>query len=102
MSHITHVRVPAYENLSLEQIFSHFDDNAVVYKYLPSGNEMRKVPKVWICNVLATVAGEPFIAWVSQQINQRNATVIQEKQLAIEMDEEVAAAFRTSTAVSRK
>ena len=45
MTHVVHVRVPAYENLSLEKIFSHFDRDAEVFKYLPDGNELRKTPK---------------------------------------------------------
>ena len=65
MSHITYVRVPAYENLSLEKIFSHFNSNSEVFKYLPDGKELKKVPKQWIVNVIATIEGEAFINWVS-------------------------------------
>ena len=102
MTSIVHVRVPAYENLTLEQIFSRFDQNAEVFMYLPDGKELRKTPKQWIVNVLATVAGKPFVDWIRSRINERNAQVVQEKQLSIPMSEDIAACFHASTAVSRK
>ena len=52
--------------------------------------------------MIATIAGKPFVDWVTQRINERNAQVIKDKNLAIQMDSEVAAAFFSSTAVSRK
>ena len=73
-----------------------------VMKYLPDGNEMRKVPKAWICNIGASVIGAPFFDWVNNRINERNANVVEEKSLAIAMDEHVARCFHESTAVSRK
>ena len=46
--------------------------------------------------------GVPFIEWVKERINERNAAVVKEKNLAIQMDERVAECFFASTAVSRK
>ena len=45
MTHVVHVRVPAYENLSLEQIFSQMAGHEDAFKYLPDGQELRKCPK---------------------------------------------------------
>jgi len=50
--------------------------------------------------VIATVTGESFINWVSQRINERNAAIVKDRNLGIQMDPEVAAAFHNSTAVS--
>jgi len=86
MTSVVHVRVPSYENLSLEQIFSHFDQDAEVYRYLPGGKELRKTPKQWICNVLATIAGKPFVDWIKFRINERNAQVVKDRNLGIPMD----------------
>ena len=60
------------------------------------------MPTAWVCNIGASVIGAPFFDWVNQRINERNANVVQEKNLAIAMDPQVAKAFHESTAVSRK
>ena len=98
--HVTHIRCPAYENLSLEQILSQLDKEDPVWQHLPDNKELRKVPKQWIVNVIATIKGDTFINWVSQRINERNAAVVKDRNLGIQMDPEVAAAFHNSTAVS--
>ena len=79
MANIVHARVPAYENLSLEQIFKNMEGHEIVYSYLPDGKELRKTPKQWIVNVIVTIAGESFVNWVSQRIRERNDAVVEEK-----------------------
>lgn len=44
--------------------------------------------------------GEPFKAWVETRISDRNKKVTQEKNLDIELDEDVARVFKSSNAVS--
>ena len=100
MSHVAHVRVPFYENLTLEQIIAQLEGRPEVFDYLPDGKELRKVPRQWICNVIATVVGAPFVSWVKARVNERNAEVVKEKNLAIAMDPDIAAAFHSSNAVS--
>ena len=100
MSHVAHVRVPFYENLTLEQIIAQLDGHREVFGYLPDGKELRKVPRQWICNIIATIIGVPFVEWVQARINERNAQIVEEKQLAIPMDKDILAAFNASTAVS--
>ena len=56
------------------------------YRYLPGGKELRKTPKQWICNVLATIAGKPFVDWIKFRINERNAQVVKDRNLGIPMD----------------
>ena len=51
-------------------------------------------------NVLYTRIGTPFKDLVRERMNERNAKLIQNDY--IEMDPEVAAAFRASTHISRK
>ena len=100
MSNVSHVRVPSYENLALKDIFEQFEPDAAVFQYLPDGKELRKVPREWICNIIATIVGAPFVQWVQARINERNAQLVHDKQLGIDMDPEIAAAFHTSTAIS--
>ena len=69
---------------------------------MPDRQEIHKVSKEWICNVCATVLGGVFSGWVRNRIEERNEHVKQNKNLMIAMDADVAAAFRSSTKVSRK
>ena len=89
-----------YENLTLEQIIAQLEASPEVFEYLPDGKELRKVPREWICNIIATIVGAPFVEWVQARINERNAQLVQDKQLGIDMDPEIAAAFHASTAIS--
>jgi len=73
-----------------------------VFNYLPDGKELKKVPRQWICNVIASRIGLPFVQWVQARVNERHAQVVKDKNLAIAMDPEIAAAFHSSKAVSRK
>ena len=60
MDRVVHIHVPSYENLALKLIYAFFEQHRNVLKFLPEGKELLKVPKAWICNVGATVIGEPF------------------------------------------
>jgi len=100
MCRVAHVHVPMYENLTLEQIIAQLEAHPEVFEYLPDGKELRKVPREWICNIIATIVGAPFVEWVQARINERNAQLFQDKQLGIDMDPEIAAAFHASTAIS--
>ena len=64
--------------------------------------EIPRLPKDFIANVAFTVLGKPFGDWVKGQIELRNYKITTEKQLNIDMDPELAAAFNASTAVSSK
>ena len=63
-----------------------FNNFPPIMQYLPQLSELRKVPKAWVCNIGASVIGAPFFEWVKQRVNERNANVIHEKNLAIAMD----------------
>ena len=71
--------------------------------YLPSAEkELFKLPRSYVGNVAYTVIGDPFKNWVNTVINQRNAKVTDDKDMAIHMDPEIAKIFRASTSVSGK
>ena len=48
-----------------------------------------------------TVCGDPFADWVKEKVEERNNKVSMDKGLLIEVDEEIANAFATSTAISQ-
>ena len=75
-------------------------DHQHVGDWLPDMIEIPRLPKDFIANVAFTVLGKPFGDWVKGQIELRNYKITTEKQLNIDMDPELAAAFNASTAVS--
>ena len=100
---VRHISVPYYESLSIQKIqeFCQQHPNAID-SYLPIPRELHKISREWIYNVVATILGETFTDWVKDQIEDRNEEVKDKRKLDIELDADVAAAFRASTAVSRK
>ena len=100
---VRHITIPQYEGLALKHISKHLDQSYQhVYDYLPDAQEIHKIPKEWICNVIATIVGEPFFNWVKSVVAERNKTVSKKKGDVITMDAAVANAFFASTKVSRK
>ena len=60
------------------------------------------MPRQYLANIVYTVVGKPFYDWVDGKIEERNKKVINEANMGIEMDPEIAAIFKASTAVSGK
>ena len=50
--------------------------------------------------MIATILGDVFTDWVSEKIEERNEEVRDKKDMNIELDADIAAAFRASTSVS--
>ena len=71
-------------------------------QWLPDLVEIPRLPKEFLANISYTVVGKSFSDWVKQQIEARNEKITVEKQLNIDLDPELAAAFNASTAVSSK
>ena len=69
---------------------------------MPDAQEIHKVPKQWLCNVANSILKNIFSDWVKDQVETRNETVKSKKNMMIQMDPEIAAAFATSTKVSSK
>ena len=92
--------MPQYETLKLEEIYAFMKTKQTCHQYFPIQKEMVKLPKQWICNVLYTCLGDAFANWVKDRIEARNKKVTMEKNLLIDMDPAVAAAFSNSNAVS--
>ena len=48
MTNVVHIHVPAFENLSMKEIFAFFQENQGILQFVPEGKELRKVPKAWV------------------------------------------------------
>ena len=69
---------------------------------MPDRLEIHKISREWTCNIVATVLKNKFTDWVDEQIKIRNEEVRDKKDMDIELDEDVYAAFQASTSVSCK
>ena len=69
-------------------------------QYYPIEKELKSVPKQWIINVAYTLIGDNMSLLVYKRIEERNEKLTVKKNLLIDMDPDVAAAFQNSTAVS--
>ena len=93
--------MPQYEGLALKHILGFLDNGkSETYRYLPDQQELHKVAKAWICNVLATRLKGIFLGWVKNQIEARNEKMAVQKDLMICLDQEIFDAFRSSTKTS--
>ena len=98
-----HVSVPHYENLSLEKIKAFTSTkHCDIDSHLPDPIELHKVSREWISNVIATVMKNIFTDWVKEKIEERNEEIKDKNDMNIELDPDVAEAFKNSTSVSRK
>ena len=93
---------PQYETLSISAILTEFGDCAELWPYFPDKKEVAKLPRQWIVNVLYSVIGEPFSDFVRQQITDRNQKMQTDHNLNIELDPEIAEAFKQSNQISSR
>ena len=97
-----YISIPQYESLSIKEIKKFVEENKSCKEYLPVDQEWDKLPKVWISTILYTTLKDKFSTWVKNRIQERNAGIVKQKNLAIKMDPEVMKAFFNSSAVSSK
>lgn len=64
---------------------------------MPEVQELRRLPRQWVINVVNTIVGVPFQQWVHSLIECRNAKIVADRKLEIEMDPAILAAFQSST-----
>ena len=57
---------------------------------LPCEKEIVKLPKQFLINVIYTIVGDDFATWVKNRINERNAKVTTQKNMLIDVDNEIA------------
>ena len=96
------IDVPQFEGLAIKDIFEFAKNTLGVERALPPGKEIGKLARCYLANVVYTIVGEPFQAWVTSQVNMRNQRVALEGNNVISMDPEIAKIFQQSTAISGK
>ena len=97
-----HLPVPQYEGLGTADILDWCGDHPIVLEYLPDEREIRKIPKQWLINLVYSLVGNDFKAWVRQQIDARNEKHVVSHNLMVALDPEIQKCFKNSTAISSK
>ena len=99
---IQHLQIPQYDGLFLSNLAEFVQKYPEVVNYLPIPKDQAKLPKQWLVNIIYTIAGDDFAEWVKAAIDERNQKVTVKRDLMVNMDPQIAAAYDASTHVSCK
>ena len=69
---VKYLFVPHYESLSIIKILAESQRYPQVARYLPDPQDLARVNRQWLCNVINSVVGKPFADWVEAQVQDRN------------------------------
>ena len=105
---IKHLSAPQYEGLKLETFFEwaakedaiNPGSRPIMDAFPLELGEREKLPRQYVLNVIYTISGQRFRSWVDEQVKRRHQEIAEQRQMYIELDEEVAQAFQQSQAVS--
>ena len=97
-----HLHVPMYESLTVATILKFGQRSEKLQSYLPEERDMAKLPRQWIINIIYSLCGDSFRQWVSQQVKDRNERLAEKRDLMIDLDPDIAAAFGNSAYISSK
>ena len=69
---IKHINIPQFEGLTIETILDFAKNYPKAMKALPKDEKEReKLPRQYLANVVYTIVGQPFYAWVEQGVQAR-------------------------------
>ena len=78
-------------------------NRGVIMRALPSiEKEIKKLPREYLANLIQTIAKDNFTRWCKVRIEARNKKLTDDRDLAIHMDQSIAAIFNASNAISGK
>ena len=96
------LHVPMYKGLTIDNILAEGRKNPQVSSYLPDDKDIHRLPRQWLANVIYSIVGDSFGAWVSQHVKMRNDHIAEKQDLILELDPVIAAAFGNSLNISSK
>ena len=96
------LHVPLYKGLSIESMLEMGTQDKHVAEHLPDERDIRRLPRAWVCNLIYSLKGDEFREWVSGLIRGRNEHLALKNDLMIELDPQIAEAFKISQNISSK
>ena len=96
------ITVPNYEGLTMKDMLEWSKRFPEVVRALPSiEREIIKLHRQFVANLIYTIVGDPFKKWVDKVIEDRNAKIIDQQNLDIDLDPAIMKVFNASTSVSQ-
>ena len=62
---VRQLHVPMYKGLTIDNILAEGKKNPQVSSYLPDDKDIHRLPRQWLANVIYTLVGNDFGAWVT-------------------------------------
>ena len=76
------IHMPQYEGLTLETLLEEAKKHPTVMRALPEvEKEVKKLPRSYMGNVMATFLGDAFEKWVEQRVQERNAKIKDDREM---------------------
>ena len=98
---IKHLSIPQYDKLTIEEFMKFVSDYPFATMCLPDRKqELDKLPREYLINVIFTKVGEPFKNWVDERVGMRHEKVKEKGEMFVELDPEIHKVFMASQAVS--
>ena len=95
------LQTPHYEGLTVEAFVDQIEEQPEVRNYFPEKREeIERLPRSFIINVLHSLLGKPFKDNVLKIMEERNQKLINKQQIGLELDDDIREAFLKSTQVS--
>ena len=66
------LNVPHFDGLSINDFLKFATAHEKVFDALPEENEIPKLPRQYVINIIYTIVGQPFETWVHSQVQIRN------------------------------
>ena len=102
-SEVQYLFVPQYASLTIEKLLEEFKGAKDLNLFWPQGEgEILRLPRQFCLNIMNTVCGEAFRRFVKNQVEERNNKLADVKDLTIDMDPQIKAAFMASSHISCK
>ena len=102
-SKLRNIHMPHYTGLRFDDLEAEAKKHPAVMKALPEKlKEWEKLPRAYMGNVMATIIGDKFEDWVKDKVEERNAKIKKEREMELELDDDIANIFLASTAVGGK
>ena len=94
--------MPFYTSLSIEEIMKFAGDYQSLAVYLPEERDQKKLNRQNVIDIINTIVKTPFKNWVDERIKERNEKIKESQNLNLELNTDIALAFKRSMNVSSK
>ena len=89
---------PHYYGLTVETFVNYIDEINGLKDYFPDKKDERmRLPRSFIINVMYSRVGVKIKDWVKTVIEERNKRLISKQDIGLQLDDEIRAAFLSST-----